>query len=54
MNRRTVVVCTWLVTFPVAAVRSVGGVVPFAPMARILDIIALLQSPDSEENRDRG
>jgi mRNA-degrading endonuclease toxin of MazEF toxin-antitoxin module len=46
LNRRNVVVGTWLVTLPVAAVGpdSFGGVVPFREMARILEIVASLRT----------
>ena len=39
LNRRNAVVCTWLVTVPVSAIRNFGGIVPFAQMARILEIV---------------
>ena len=39
LNRRNAVVCTWLVTIPVSAIRNFGGIVPFAQMARILEIV---------------
>ena len=44
LNRRNVVVCNWLVTLPVAAIGpdDIGGSVPFAQMARILEIVAAL------------
>lgn len=47
LNRRNVVVCTWLVTLPVASIQpdDTGGLVPFAEMARVLEIVRSLQSP---------
>lgn len=46
LNRRNVVVCTWLVKLPVASIGpdDLGGSVPFAPMARILEIVAALRT----------
>ena len=46
LNRQNVVVCTWLVTLPVASIQltDVGGVVPFAQMARVLEIVRSLQN----------
>jgi mRNA-degrading endonuclease toxin of MazEF toxin-antitoxin module len=42
---RNVVVCTWLVTLPVASIQpdDIGGVVPFAEMARVLTTVRALQ-----------
>lgn len=45
LNQRNVAVCTWLVTLPVAEIESVGGVVPFTQLARILDIVRALEPP---------
>lgn len=47
LNRRGVAVCSWLVTLPVASIQpgDVGGVVPFAQMARILEIVRALERP---------
>lgn len=47
LNRRNVAVCTWLVTLPVASIGpdAIGGVVPFAQMARILEIVRTLERP---------
>ena len=39
LNRRNAVVCSWLVTIPVSAIRNFGGIVPFVQMARILEIV---------------
>ncbi|AMV29549.1 PemK-like protein [Gemmata sp. SH-PL17] len=59
LNRRNVVVCSWLITVSVAAISpgDVGGVVPFAEMARILEIVRALRSapadpvpPETEPN----
>ena len=46
LNRRNVVVCTWLVTLPVTTILpdDVGGLVPFAQMARVLEIVRSLDS----------
>ena len=46
LNRRNVVVCSWLVAVPVVAIRpdDIGGIVPFAEMARVLEIVRSLQS----------
>lgn len=51
LNRRNVVVCTWLVTLPVVAVGpdDFGGRVPFAEMARILKIVRALQGPSADQ-----
>lgn len=43
LNRRAAVVCTWLVTVPASAVETVGGMVPFAQLARILEVIRSLE-----------
>lgn len=45
LNRRNVVVCTWLTTLKVTAITpdDIGGTVPFAQMARILEIVRALQ-----------
>lgn len=40
LNRRNVAVCTWLVTIPVAEIRSLSGHVPTPELLRIIDIIA--------------
>jgi mRNA-degrading endonuclease toxin of MazEF toxin-antitoxin module len=47
LNRRNVVVCTWLVTLPVASIQpdDIGGSVPFAQMARVLEIVRGLNHP---------
>lgn len=47
LNRRAAAVCTWLVAVPASAVESVGGVVPFKPMARILEIVRSLSDEES-------
>ena len=49
LNRRNVVVCDWLVTLPVDAITddAIGGTVPFAPMARILEIVRSLSGGTS-------
>ena len=46
LNRRNVVVCTWLVALPVAAIGpdDLAGVVPFAQLGRILEIVRSRQS----------
>lgn len=46
LNRRNVVVCTWLVALPVASIQpdDIGGIVPFAEMARVLEIVRALQN----------
>jgi hypothetical protein len=41
-------VCTWLVTIPVAEIVNAGGLVPFAPMSRVLEIIRALNEPGPE------
>jgi mRNA-degrading endonuclease toxin of MazEF toxin-antitoxin module len=45
LNRRNVVVCTWLATVPVTTIRlnDIGGIVPFAQMARVLEIVRSLE-----------
>jgi len=58
LNRRNVVVCTWLVTVSVSLIRpdDLGGVVPFAELARVLGIVRSLQDganqppPETEAN----
>lgn len=47
LNRRNVVVCSWLVTVPVASIlpADLGGTVPFAQMARVLEIVRGLTPP---------
>lgn len=47
LDRRNVVVCTWLMTLSVASIQpeDIGGIVPFAQMARVLEIVRLLESP---------
>lgn len=47
LNRRNVAVCTWLVARPVTSIGEgdVGGTVPFAQMARILEIVRALEGP---------
>ncbi|MBP3959091.1 type II toxin-antitoxin system PemK/MazF family toxin [Gemmata sp. G18] len=59
LNRRNVVVCSWLVVVPVAALGAgdLGGIVPFAEMARILEIVRAIQGgpanqtpPETEPN----
>jgi mRNA-degrading endonuclease toxin of MazEF toxin-antitoxin module len=46
LNRRNVVVCSWLVTLSVATIQpdDVGGIVPFAEMTRVLEIVRTLQT----------
>jgi mRNA-degrading endonuclease toxin of MazEF toxin-antitoxin module len=46
LNRRNVAVCSWLVAVSVASIRAddFGGIVPFAQMARILEIVRSLQA----------
>ncbi len=46
LNRRNVVVCTWLASLSVGSIGpdDVGGLVPFAEMARVLEIIRSLPS----------
>ena len=46
LNRRNVVVCSWLAVLPVAAIApdDLGGTVPFAEMARVLEIVRTLQA----------
>lgn len=39
LNRRNVVVCTWLATVSVAQICGYAGVVPFAQLARILSLV---------------
>ena len=48
LDRRNVVVCTWLVTVAVASIPpdAIGGTVPFPEMARVLEIVRALQ-PDA-------
>lgn len=50
LNRRNVVVCTWLVTLPVASIQpdDIGGSVPFAQMARVLEIVRSLRNPSPD------
>ena len=52
LNRQNVVVCTWLVALPVAVIRpaDVGGTVPFAQMARILEIVRSLHGAAADES----
>lgn len=47
LNRRNVAVCTWLVTIPATSIGAddTGGTVPFAQMARILEIVRALERP---------
>lgn len=47
LDRRNVVVCKWLVTLSVASIQpdDIGGIVPFAQMARVLEIVRLLENP---------
>lgn len=56
LNRRNVVVCSWLITLPVAAVQpaDVGGVVPFAEMARVLEIVRSLQAGLTDQPPSEG
>ena len=51
LNRRNVVVCSWLVTLPVASIQpdDIGGIVPFAEMARVLEIIRSLPSGPTDQ-----
>jgi mRNA-degrading endonuclease toxin of MazEF toxin-antitoxin module len=51
LNRRNVVVCTWLVTLVVTSIQpdDIGGLVPFAQMARVLDIVRSLQDPPADQ-----
>ena len=44
LTRRNVVVCTWLVTIPVSSIQGTLGLVPFAQMARILEIVGALRT----------
>ncbi len=39
LTRRNAVVCSWLVTIPASAIHNFGGLVPFAQMAHILEIV---------------
>ncbi len=50
LNRRNVVVCTWLSTIPVNSIESTnqGGIVPFAQMAKILEIVKSLSVSSAE------
>ncbi|QJW95605.1 type II toxin-antitoxin system PemK/MazF family toxin [Frigoriglobus tundricola] len=58
LNRRNVVVCTWLVTVTVRSIRpdDLGGVVPLAELVRVLEIVRSLQNganqppPETEAN----
>lgn len=56
LNKRNVVVCTWLVTLPAASIQpgDLGGAVPFAQMARVLEIVRSLTEsanpPPSEDD----
>lgn len=51
LNRRNVIVCTWLVALPVASIRNndVGGAVPFAEMARVLEIVRALRNDTANQ-----
>lgn len=51
LNRRNVVVCNWLTTLSVAAIRpeDIGGSVPFGPMARILEIVRAHETATQNE-----
>jgi mRNA-degrading endonuclease toxin of MazEF toxin-antitoxin module len=57
LNRRNVVVCSWLATLPVSAIAEdgVGGLMPFAQMSRILEIVRSLRDdstvPSSPEKK---
>lgn len=46
LNKRNVIVCTWLAMLRVDSIQpdDIGGVVPFAQMARVLDIIQALKT----------
>jgi mRNA-degrading endonuclease toxin of MazEF toxin-antitoxin module len=50
LNRRNVVVCSWLSTIPVNSIDStnLGGIVPFAQMAKILEIVQSLRVSSAE------
>jgi mRNA-degrading endonuclease toxin of MazEF toxin-antitoxin module len=58
LNKRNVVVCSWLATLPVASIQpnDIGGVVPFAQMARVLEIVRTLETdsanPPPTENEE--
>ncbi len=54
LNRRNIVVCTWLVTIPVDAITEadLGGMIPFAEMAKVLTIVRDLQNPASSPPTD--
>ncbi len=54
LNRRNVVVCTWRVTLPVASIKpdDIGGLVPFAQMARVLEIVSSLEDPPADQPPD--
>lgn len=47
LNRRNVVVCSWIVTVTAASIlpEDLGGTVPFAQMARVLEIVRGLTPP---------
>ena len=51
LNRRNVIVCNWLVTLPVAALQDddIDGIVPFAEMARVLEIVRSLQADSTNK-----
>lgn len=51
LNRRNVVVCTWLVVIPVSVIGpgDLGGSVPFPQMARILEIVAALPTDGASQ-----
>jgi mRNA-degrading endonuclease toxin of MazEF toxin-antitoxin module len=51
LNRRNVVVCTWLATLKVATIQpdDIGGLMPFAQMARVLEIVRALEKPATDE-----
>jgi mRNA-degrading endonuclease toxin of MazEF toxin-antitoxin module len=55
LNKRNVVVCTWLVALPVGSIQpgDIGGTVPFAQMARVLETVRSLaesSGPPPSEN----
>lgn len=51
LNRRNVIVRSWLVTLPIASIQpnDIGGLVPFAQMSRVLEIVRALQSGSTNQ-----
>ena len=51
LNRRNVVVCTWLATLKIATIQpaDIGGLMPFAQMARVLEIVRSLEKTATDE-----